>query len=392
MIDKRELLALQSRWLLSADVIQKDYVLGWLLAGISQHPVLGREWVFKGGTCLRKCYFETFRFSEDLDFTATRDAPHDPAELEVLFGEVATWLYEESGIELIVDERSFTSRRNLRGKPTLQGRVAYSGPNPAPTLPKVKIDVTADELLAMPPTQRPITHLYSDQPLPTRGVLAYTAVELMAEKLRALGQRCRPRDLYDVVHMHRHPDLIGQAPAIRRVLAAKSEYAGIDAPTLASVQNSPFRTEIESEWANMLGHQLPAPLPPFHQFWAALDDVFGWLDGTTRFAALPPATDNLADPDWSTTRAITSWRGGLHLEILRYSAANRLKVAIDYRAKDGRAGPRIVEPYALRRSRQGDLLLYVVNDIGRLRSYRVDRIAAIRPTGIPFTPRYRMEL
>lgn len=392
MIDKRELLGLQSRWLLSADVIQKDYVLGWLLAAISQHPVLGRHWVFKGGTCLRKCYFETFRFSEDLDFTATRDAPQDPTELIRLFGEVATWLYEESGIELILDERSFTGRRNRRDKPTLQGRVAYAGPNPAPTLPKVKIDVTADELLAMRPTLRPITHLYSDQPLPTRGVLAYTAVELMAEKLRALGQRCRPRDLYDVVHMHRHPDLIGQAPAIRQVLAAKSEYAGIAAPTLDSVQNSPFRTEIESEWANMLGHQLPDPLPQFHQFWAALDDVFGWLDGTTRFAALPPATDNRADPDWSTTRAITSWRGGQHLAILRYSAANRLKVAIDYRAKDGRAGPRIVEPYALRRSRHGDLLLYVVNDRGLLRSYRVDRIAAIRPTGIPFTPRYRIEL
>jgi predicted nucleotidyltransferase component of viral defense system len=28
---------------------------------------------------------------------------------------------------------------------------------------------------------------------------------LFAEKLRALAQRCRPRDLYDVVHMHRHP-------------------------------------------------------------------------------------------------------------------------------------------------------------------------------------------
>lgn len=26
--------------------------------------------IFKGGTCLRKCYFEDYRFSEDLDFTA----------------------------------------------------------------------------------------------------------------------------------------------------------------------------------------------------------------------------------------------------------------------------------------------------------------------------------
>jgi predicted nucleotidyltransferase component of viral defense system len=54
---------------LAARVIEKDYVLGWVLAGIFNHPVIGSSWVFKGGTCLKKCFFETYRFSEDLDFT-----------------------------------------------------------------------------------------------------------------------------------------------------------------------------------------------------------------------------------------------------------------------------------------------------------------------------------
>ena len=44
-------------------------MLGWLLAGIYAQPTLSENWVFKGGTCLKKCYFETYRFSEDLDFT-----------------------------------------------------------------------------------------------------------------------------------------------------------------------------------------------------------------------------------------------------------------------------------------------------------------------------------
>jgi Nucleotidyl transferase AbiEii toxin, Type IV TA system len=50
-------------------VVEKDYVLGWILAGIYGHEELAESWVFKGGTCLKKCYFETYRFSEDLDFT-----------------------------------------------------------------------------------------------------------------------------------------------------------------------------------------------------------------------------------------------------------------------------------------------------------------------------------
>jgi hypothetical protein len=57
----------------------------------------------------------------------------------------------------------------------------------------------------------------------------------------------------------------------------------------------------------------------------------------------------------------------------------------------GRGGPRIVEPYALRRTREGNVVLFVVNDRGQLRSYRVDRIAGIRPTTETFTPCFRVE-
>ena len=55
MIPKAELLALRGEWSLSDEVIEKDYVLGWLLAGIAADPVLREQWVFKGGTALRKC-------------------------------------------------------------------------------------------------------------------------------------------------------------------------------------------------------------------------------------------------------------------------------------------------------------------------------------------------
>ena len=68
MIPQRELAALRAEWSLGQDVIEKDYVLGWLLSGIAQNADLANTWVFKGGTCLRKCYYETYRFSEDLDF------------------------------------------------------------------------------------------------------------------------------------------------------------------------------------------------------------------------------------------------------------------------------------------------------------------------------------
>jgi predicted DNA-binding transcriptional regulator YafY len=48
----------------------------------------------------------------------------------------------------------------------------------------------------------------------------------------------------------------------------------------------------------------------------------------------------------------------------------------------------LVEPYELRRTQDGNLVLLVVNDRGQPRTYRVDRIAAVRPTDKPFTPKY----
>ena len=70
MITNREIANFANEWQLAHHVVEKDYVLGWLLAGIAAHPQT-RSWAFKGGTCLRKCWFETYRFSEDLDFTVT---------------------------------------------------------------------------------------------------------------------------------------------------------------------------------------------------------------------------------------------------------------------------------------------------------------------------------
>lgn len=243
---------------------------------------------------------------------------------------------------------------------------------------------------------RSIGHQYSDQPLPVRGVQCYPITELFGEKLRALAERCRPRDLYDVVHLHRHPDLVGQAPAVAAVLQRKCEHAGIEVPTLASMRGTRFRAEIEREWENMLGHQLPRPLPPFDAFWATLDDVFGWLAGTRPSVQLPRAQVGDLDPKdldpiGLDPRAITSWRRGFPLQLLRYAGANRLRVEVDYRPLQGRSGPRVVEPYALRRTQDGHTVLIVINDRRQVRSYRADRIVGIEPTTQTFTPVRRVE-
>jgi predicted nucleotidyltransferase component of viral defense system len=190
---------------LNANVIEKDYVIGWLLAGISNAPQLASSWVFKGGTCLKKCYFETYRFSEDLDFTVTNPDDFNVEFLVKAFHEISEWLYETTGIEIPKDAIRFEVYKNPRGGISAEGLIGYHGPmqrcgDPAP----IKLDLTVDEVLVLDSAIREVHHPYSDRPGDGIQIPCYCFEEVFAEKIRALAERERPRDLYDVVHLYRH--------------------------------------------------------------------------------------------------------------------------------------------------------------------------------------------
>ncbi len=71
MISETELRQKAYDWGVDAMVVDLDYSLGWFLAGFYLANAEPKFLRFKGGTCLRKCHFGDYRFSEDLDFTAT---------------------------------------------------------------------------------------------------------------------------------------------------------------------------------------------------------------------------------------------------------------------------------------------------------------------------------
>src|SRR5690606_26547072 len=100
-------------------------------------------------------------------------------------------------------------------------------------------------------------------------VECYAFVEVFAEKLRALGQRTRPRDLYDVVNLYRRADLRSDRDLVLAVLERKCEHKGVPVPTLAAVTTAEKDAELRADWPAMLGHQLPT-LPSAAEFIDAL--------------------------------------------------------------------------------------------------------------------------
>lgn len=390
MIDRSEIIEFSREFGLRANVIEKDYVLGWVLAGIFNHPDIGSSWVFKGGTCLKKCFFETYRFSEDLDFTLVESNHLDQEFLVSCFKEIAQWVYNETGIEIPQDLIRFDVYRNNRGFMSAQGRIGYRGPlQPRGDLPRIKLDLTADEIVALAPIIRAVHHPYSDSPDDGIRIKSYCFEEVFAEKIRALAERERPRDLYDVVHLYRHDELDPDQSLILSTLEKKCVFKQIPVPTMDTFRNRPERDELEMEWENMLAHQLPA-LPPFNQFWQALPEVIEWLHGlvTKSIKATIPVGRQSIDATWRPPAMAQAWHVESPLERIRFAGANRLCVNLYYQNKF-----RLIEPYSLRRTQDGNILLYALrHETNELRSYRVDRIQGAEITQTPFIPKHTVEL
>jgi Nucleotidyl transferase AbiEii toxin, Type IV TA system len=225
-------------------------------------------------------------------------------------------------------------------------------------------------------------------------VLAYDYVEAFAEKFRALAERTRPRDLYDVVNLYRNADARPEHVQFVEVLRQKCAFKGIQLPQLVDIEG--HRSDVEAGWMGMLNHQLPALLP-LTSFWDALPEIFNWLHGQVAASVLPAGPLIGGATGGAIRERIISLpigvRGQNFIETVRFAAANRLLVEIDYRDKKGVRSTRAIEAYSLRRSRAGEVLLMAVRSAdGKDRSYLVDSILGVTPTQTSFTPRYPIEL
>lgn len=386
MITRADIEERVREWGLNEDVVEKDYVIGWLLWGIGSSTNLAATWVFKGGTCLKKCFIETYRFSEDLDFTVLPGGPIQEQAVGPLLDNVLNRVYEASGLNF-ADRKPY-----LRSHPSgnyTEGRIYYRGPRNAPMVASVKLDLSGSEKVVRPPVVRKIAHAFPDTLPEPASIRCYAFEEVFAEKIRAMGERSRPRDLYDIINLYRRSDLRRQPLLIREVLIEKCAVKSVSVPTIEMIEQSRNRDELESEWENMLGHQLPS-LPTFEGFFEELRNLFLWLSGSVNEQVLEPlipADTAESGEIWSPAPTAWVWGAGVPLETVRFAAANQLCIELGYQNS-----VRLIEPYSLRRSRVGNLLLCAVKSSSReSRTYRVDRIQSLKVSTQPFQPVFRIE-
>lgn len=173
--------------------IEKDYILSWILQGIAQHEHLSSAIVFKGGTVLKKVYFEDYRFSEDLDFTL-KDNSISNEQIFEWFLEVFEFIRDEANIPLEIIDNNEHDDGGINFYISYVGPLGGLGANK-----KVKVDIAKTEQLEFEPVLQNVFLCYSDQE--EHQLFCYSLEEALVEKMRSVMQRMQARDFYDIWYL-----------------------------------------------------------------------------------------------------------------------------------------------------------------------------------------------
>ena len=141
MIFQKEIVTISEQLGVSKSVIDKDWVLGHFIAAIFNEPELKETLIFKGGTCLKKCWFEEYRFSEDLDFTLL-DNDVSNEQIFEWFNETFEYVKEEANIHLAIIDDNEHEDGGINFYISYVGPLGGFGNNK-----KVKVDISSSENL-----------------------------------------------------------------------------------------------------------------------------------------------------------------------------------------------------------------------------------------------------
>lgn len=274
---QREQKRLNVSWL----VLEQDYVLSWILFGISQVDELRENLVFKGGTALKKIYFGDYRFSQDLDFTCLQDAPGSE-NFERLLQKACriAQLELEGRIRNPVIEcfRYFEKRPHPHGQEAFVIRAQLPW-HKSPYV-RVMVEATRNQKVIHAPMLKSVIHGYPEEY--EAAIFTYSLDEIFAEKLLAMLEnakkfherawsRSRVRDYYDLWKILKDSNAKLDAKSVMSAFLLKNsgatDYKGIDDFF------DPLALEgVKRDWDEWLS-QLVYPLPTYEHVVSEFRDL-----------------------------------------------------------------------------------------------------------------------
>jgi len=163
--------------------VEQDLALSRALVEIFQHPLLGQALAFRGGTALHKLFLPSpARYSEDIDLVQVEAGPIGPV-MTAMRATLDPWLG--------------TPRRSQgEGRMTFIYRFESELPPVVPLRLKIEVN-TREHFTVLGHVMKPFT-VESRWFDGTASIRSFAIEELLATKLRALYQRRKGRDLFDL--------------------------------------------------------------------------------------------------------------------------------------------------------------------------------------------------
>ncbi len=185
MIKKEELLRIASLKGLPPRFAELDYLQDIALLGIYRE--FGSLLVFKGGTCLYKLY-KLNRFSEDLDFTAEKK--FKPKDFFARLPSIFSLFNINCSVKVEPFQHSINVYLEINGP-------LYDGKKESRS--RLILNISSREKVLFPPQRIPYVPLYSE--IRPFDIYALEEKEILAEKVRAVYQREKARDVYDLWYL-----------------------------------------------------------------------------------------------------------------------------------------------------------------------------------------------
>jgi predicted nucleotidyltransferase component of viral defense system len=205
MIQPSEIEQKAAEFEINTSDVQRDYVFGWFLFGLFSMSGLKDHLFLKGGNALRKGYFESTRYSSDLDFGTERDI--NQAFLQTEINKVCEFVTEQTRITFdnarnVVREKFAIDVEAKNQLKVYEARVYFAdfyGNSKHITI-KIQMDITRFDRLYLPTQPRPLIHPYSDLESVKGMIVCAKLEEIVAAKMKCLVQREHPPDLFDYVY------------------------------------------------------------------------------------------------------------------------------------------------------------------------------------------------
>lgn len=261
MITSPELHRWAEREGLRFDQAEKDCIILLVLTSLARTFGTEAPWILKGGTCLRHCYYQRYRFSEDIDFTCIEP---DLQKSLALLARITASISEETGIALRCKD-SVTAGEDAQ----VEVPIEYSRGGPRTHgLPAVKIHLTFDEPLLTRSEWHTVTPSWPG--IKSFAVSAYSKIEIVAEKMRALiqqqGSWPRARHLYDLWYMTCYRGETYAQRQLRDLFERKCQVRGVPAdPSL--LRSNHLREWIRDSWTSQLVPML-THAPDYDRVWS----------------------------------------------------------------------------------------------------------------------------